>query len=69
MKIGCPKEIKPQEFRVGVTPTTAGEAVGHGHEVIIETGAGNGAGFTDADYVNAGARIADTAEQVFAEAE
>ena len=36
MKIGCPKEIKPQEFRVGVTPTTAGEEVRHGHEVFVE---------------------------------
>ena len=51
MKIGCPKEIKPQEFRVGVTPTTAGEALRHGHQVIMETGAGIGAGFTDDDYV------------------
>ena len=61
MKIGCPKEIKPQEFRVGVTPSTAEEAVQHGHEVIIQTGAGLGAGFADADYVLAGARVADTA--------
>ncbi len=69
MKIGCPKEIKPQEFRVGVTPNAAGEAVAHGHEVLIETGAGIGAGFTDADYVAAGARILATAEAVFAEAD
>lgn len=69
MKIGCPKEIKPQEFRVGVTPTTAGEAVRHGHEVIVETNAGTGAGFTNDDYVAAGVRIVDTAEEVFAEAD
>jgi alanine dehydrogenase len=69
MKIGCPKEIKPQEFRVGMTPTAAREAVAHGHEVIIETKAGMGAGFTDADYVAAGARIVDTAEEVFAAAD
>ena len=69
MKIGCPKEIKPQEFRVGVTPTTAGEAVRHGHEVIVETNAGTGAGFTNADYVAAGVRIVDTADEVFAEAD
>ncbi|MCX7645445.1 MAG: alanine dehydrogenase [Rhodobacteraceae bacterium] len=69
MRIGCPKEIKPQEFRVGVTPDAAREAVGHGHEVLIETGAGAGAGFTDEDYVRAGARIVPTAEEVFAEAE
>ena len=69
MKIGCPKEIKPQEFRVGMTPTAAREAVVHGHEVIVETRAGMGAGFTDADYVGAGARIVGTAEEVFAAAD
>lgn len=69
MNIGCPKEIKPQEFRVGITPTTAGEAVNHGHDVLIETQAGLGAGFTDEDYVAAGARILQTAEEVFAQAD
>ena len=66
MKIGCPKEIKPQEFRVGMTPNAALEAVAHGHEVLIETGAGVGAGFTDADYTSAGATIIATAAEVFA---
>jgi len=65
MKIGCPKEIKPQEFRVGLTPIAAQEAVGHGHEVIVETGAGLGAGFEDAAYESAGARIVGTAREVF----
>lgn len=69
MKIGCPKEIKPQEFRVGMTPNAAREAVAHGHQVMIETGAGMGAGFADADYVAAGALIVPTAEEVFAKAE
>ena len=69
MKIGCPKEIKPQEFRVGMTPNAAMEAVAHGHEVLIETGAGVGAGFPDADYVAAGARIIGTAAEVFATAD
>ncbi|WP_444667324.1 alanine dehydrogenase [Cereibacter changlensis] len=68
MKIGCPKEIKPQEFRVGLTPHAAREAVAHGHEVLVETGAGTGSGFADANYVAAGARIVGTAEEVFAEA-
>jgi alanine dehydrogenase len=68
MKIGCPKEIKPQEFRVGLTPHAAREAAAHGHEVIVEAGAGTGAGFADADYEAAGARIAATAKEVFAEA-
>ena len=54
MKIGCPKEIKPQEFRIGMTPIAAREAVAHGHDVLVETGAGVGAGFADADYVAAG---------------
>lgn len=69
MKIGCPKEIKPQEFRVGLTPNAAQEAVQHGHEVVVETGAGAGAGFDDAAYVAAGARILPDAAAVFAEAE
>jgi len=69
MLIGCPKEIKPQEFRVGLTPNAAHEAVVHGHQVIVETGAGVGAGFSDEDYTTAGAEIVDTAEEIFARAE
>ncbi|WP_394180407.1 alanine dehydrogenase [Yoonia maritima] len=69
MHIGCPKEIKPQEFRVGITPIAAQEAVAHGHSVTIETGAGTGAGFSDQDYIAAGATIADTAAEIFASAE
>ena len=69
MKIGCPTEIKPQEFRVGMTPNAAREAVAHGHEVIIQAGAGQGAGFDDADYIAAGAVIIDTAAEIFATAD
>ncbi|WP_375254008.1 alanine dehydrogenase [Yoonia sp.] len=69
MHIGCPKEIKPQEFRVGLTPNAAREAAGHGHHVTVEAGAGAGAGFTDADYVAAGAAIVETAAEVFASAD
>ena len=69
MHIGCPKEIKPQEFRVGLTPNAAREAVDHGHTVTVETNAGVGAGFTDDDYIAAGARIAGTAQDVFAKAD
>ncbi len=69
MHIGCPKEIKPQEFRVGMTPNAAAEAIAHGHTVTIETKAGLGAGFSDADYVAAGAKIASTAADVFAAAD
>lgn len=65
MIIGCPKEIKPQEFRVGVTPNAAGEAVAHGHRVVIETLAGTGAGFPDDDYIAAGAEILGTAAEIF----
>ena len=67
MKIGCPKEIKPQEFRVGMTPAAVREAVNRGHEVLVETGAGLGAGFTDADYTAAGARIGSVEEAFAAE--
>ena len=69
MKIGCPKEIKPQEFRVGLTPNAAREAVARGHQVMVEAGAGVGAGFADADYLAAGAVMGATAEEVFAGAE
>jgi alanine dehydrogenase len=69
MKIGCPKEIKPQEFRVGLTPNAAQEAVAHGHQVMVETGAGAGAGFDDAAYVAAGAQVVETAAEVFASAD
>jgi alanine dehydrogenase len=69
MLIGCPKEIKPQEFRVGMTPAAAMEATRAGHGVIVETQAGAGAGFSDDTYRAAGAEIVDTAEEVFARAE
>ncbi|WP_415921972.1 alanine dehydrogenase [Tateyamaria sp. SN6-1] len=69
MIIGCPKEIKPQEFRVGLTPNAAREAVAHGHAVIMQASAGAGAGFPDDDYASAGAQIVDTAEEVFASAD
>lgn len=69
MKIGCPTEIKPQEFRVGMTPDAAREAVSHGHQALVQKGAGLGAGFTDEDYISAGAAIIDTAEEIFASAD
>ena len=69
MHIGCPKEIKPQEFRVGLTPNATREAVNAGHTVTMETGAGAGAGFADADYTAAGASIAGAAADVFAAAD
>ena len=69
MLIGCPTEIKPQEFRVGLTPSAASELVAHGHKVLIQSGAGLGAGFTDDDYRAAGAEIAPDAKTVFDRAE
>ena len=69
MKLGCPKEIKPQEFRVGMTPNAAAEAVLRGHSVVIEKGAGLGAGFADSDYEAAGATMLDTAAEIFATAD
>ena len=69
MKLGCPTEVKAQEYRVGLTPNAAREAVSQGHEVLIQSGAGLGAGFEDDDYVAAGATIVDTAREVFDAAE
>ncbi len=69
MRIGCPKEIKVQEYRVGLTPESAAELVRAGHEVLIETGAGEGIGAPDARYQQIGARIAPGAEAVFAESD
>ena len=69
MKIGVPKEIKVQEYRVGLVPTSVREVVAHGHDVVVETGAGAGIGMTDDAYVAAGATILGSAEEVFAAAE
>lgn len=65
MLIGVPKEIKKQEHRVGLIPSSVREMVTHGHQVMVETGAGAGIGFDDAAYINAGARIAMTAADIF----
>ncbi|MBZ0139934.1 MAG: alanine dehydrogenase [Pseudorhodoplanes sp.] len=69
MIIGVPKEIKTHEYRVGLTPTAVREYVALGHEVIIETEAGNGIGAHDDEYKRVGARIAGSAVEVFSEAE
>ncbi|WP_370287244.1 alanine dehydrogenase [Pseudooceanicola nanhaiensis] len=69
MRIGCPKEIKTHEYRVGLTPESTAELVRHGHSVQIETGAGAGIGAEDMAYEDAGATIAPDAQTVFAEAE
>ena len=69
MKIGVPREIKNNEYRVGMTPGSVREATHHGHLVVFELGAGLGIGHSDADYIDAGACIVDSAAEVFAEAE
>ena len=69
MRIGVPREIKVHEYRVGLVPAGVRELVGAGHEVVIETGAGNGIGVDDAQYRAAGASIAARAADVFGRAE
>ena len=69
MIIGVPKEIKNNEFRVGMTPGGAREFVAHGHTVLVENGAGDGSSFVDAEYAAAGAELVGTADEVFARAD
>ena len=69
MLVGVPKEIKVEEYRVGLVPGSVRELIHHGHKVMIETGAGLGIGFDDAAYIAAGAAIAAGPEEVFAKAE
>ena len=69
MLIGLPKEIKNNEFRVGLIPTSVSELVKSGHQVLVQSGAGAGIGAADAAYQAAGAMISPTAEQVFQDAE
>jgi alanine dehydrogenase len=69
MLVGVPKEIKVREYRVGLTPTSVRELTAHGHQVLVETGAGAGIGMEDADYERAGAEIAPSGKEVFARAE
>ena len=69
MLIGVPKEIKTLEYRVGLVPSSVKEFTNHGHKVLIETGAGAGINFSDADYIEVGAEIAPNATDVFAKAE
>ena len=66
MRIGVPKEIKVHEYRVGLVPAAARELVEAGHEVLAETRAADGIGFSDADYLRVGAKIAATAAEIFA---
>ena len=69
MIVGCPKEIKAQEHRVGLVPSSVREYTNRGHKVIMESGAGLGINFTDQDYIDAGASICKTAKEIFEQAE
>lgn len=69
MIIGVPKEIKTHENRVAIQPGGVMQMKRHGHEVLIQKGAGNGSGFTDEEYVNAGATIIDDVDEVWKRAE
>jgi alanine dehydrogenase len=69
MLVGVPKEIKSHEYRVGLVPASVRELVHHGHQVVVQSGAGAGINFDDASYRAAGAKVARTAEEVFAAAE
>src|SRR3954468_9069096 len=69
MIIGVPREIKSQEHRVGLIPSTATTLTRKGHTVLVQKGAGVGSGYTDEAYTQAGARIIDDAAQLFREAE
>lgn len=68
MKVGVPREIKVQEYRVGLTPMAVREYAAAGHEVFVQAGAGAGIGAPDSEYVAAGARIVSTPAEVFEQA-
>jgi alanine dehydrogenase len=69
MRVGVPSEVKNHEYRVACTPSGVHELVRHGHQVLVEEGAGSGSSLPDADFVKAGATIRETADEVWAEAD
>lgn len=69
MLIGIPKEIKADEYRVGLVPATIRALAAQGHKILVQTGAGEGAGISDEEYAAAGAKILPGAEPIFANAE
>ena len=69
MRIGVPKEIKPQENRIGLTPESVKTLVSEGHEVLVENNGGFEAGFENDQYIKAGAKIAKSAADIFNDAE
>ncbi|RYI98746.1 MAG: alanine dehydrogenase, partial [Actinomycetales bacterium] len=69
MRIGVPTEIKNHEYRVALTPAGVAELLHHGHEVVVEAGAGLGSSLPDEEYVAAGATMLETADEVWATAD
>src|SRR5690349_9989085 len=69
MRVGVPKEIKNNEYRVGLVPSSVAELVHHGHDVLVEAGAGLGSGIPDADYTAAGGKLVATADEIFSGAD
>ena len=69
MIIGVLKEIKANEYRVAATPDAVREIKAHGHEVLVQSGAGKGSGFSDEEYAAAGAEICSSAEEVYRRAD
>ena len=69
MRVGVPTEIKQDEYRVALTPSGVRELVMHGHEVLVQSGAGEGSGISDDDYASQGAALAADADAVFEQAE
>ncbi len=65
MIVGVPKEIKEQEYRVALLPSGAYQLIRRGHEILVERGAGVGAGYADSEYERAGAKVVDAHEVVF----
>eukprot|EP00921_Rhytidocystis_pertsovi_P000491 GHVQ01000932.1.p1 GENE.GHVQ01000932.1~~GHVQ01000932.1.p1 ORF type:complete len:435 (+),score=59.52 GHVQ01000932.1:152-1456(+) len=63
--VGCPKEIKPQEDRVGIVPSAAAEYIANGHQVVVESNAGIGSGFADCEYVAVGCTVLSSAKEVY----
>ena len=69
MIIGVPKEVKTEEYRVGAPPMAVGALIKAGHQVLVQTTAGDGSGFTDAEYMEAGATVVETPEELYDRAE
>lgn len=65
MRVGIPREVKDHEYRVAATPAGVHELTAHGHEVFVEQGAGEGSAIRDPDYLAAGAKVMETADDVW----